>query len=415
MKYKLFVLFFVCCFANNLQASERRNIFTSLNLTTEYSGLLQEKNAQNDSLLPSLNADMAFADAIRADSNFWSIGSVFGKKESIATKLNVKVIFIDGVREEAFCRIDEKAKSHAGEWNVLIGVDVISGGSNTAHAHVQQCLDNVRDEFGYAIKNGDKVIFVPPSPFLAKPDEGDPVDTAKTDKPQPHQSESKEKDRAPKQFWGGAFVAATYNDFHGTKFGLTKLKPTGDYDLDVENADDLLGNYWGIGFNAGIGGIYLFSPHWAVNANLGISFRRGSGESNVTVKLDWKDETKKSEESDLSIEYSERQLNIDIPVTARFLVRDLLYAEAGTLFSFNVYSRNKSEITDVYGSETFRESGGLNVFEFGLLFGTGTMRRIGKGFIDFNLRFLLGITSLSDTPDSPKTWQGQFNMAYWFI
>ena len=49
-----------------------------------------------------------------------------------------------------------------------IGVDFVSGGSNTVHIHVQQCLDYVRDQLGYAIKKGDKVVFVPPKKVLDK-------------------------------------------------------------------------------------------------------------------------------------------------------------------------------------------------------------------------------------------------------
>jgi hypothetical protein len=43
------------------------------------------------------------------------------------------------------------------------------------------------------------------------------------------------------------------------------------------------------------------------------------------------------------------------------------------------------------------------------------MRNIGKSIVDFNLRFVLGVTPLNDSDDAPKTWQGQFNISYWFI
>ena len=415
MKKNFIIILLVCSLTNVLQATERRNVFPNMNMSTEFSPLLQEKIANRDSLLPSLNVDKAFADEIRRDSAFWSLGSAFEKKETIATKLNVKVVFIDGVREEPFCTMDSSLKSHAGEWNVRIGIDVVSGGSNIAHAHVQQCLDKVRDELGYAVRNGEKIVFIPPNSFLAKNEDNNLVGDSVDKKPQDTALENKEQEQLRKHFWGGAFAAVTYNDFYGTEFGLTGLKSTKEYNLKTENADDLLGNYWGIGFNLGFGGIYMFTPRWAVNADLGFAFRRGSGESKFTVELDWKDESQKSEESDLSIEYSERQFNIDIPITLRFMVPDLMYVEAGPLMSFNVYSKNKSTITDVYGSKTYRDSDGLNVFEFGLVFGSGMMRHVGNGIIDLNLRFLLGITPLCDAPDSPKTWQGQFNIAYWFI
>lgn len=224
-----------------------------------------------------------------------------------------------------------------------------------------------------------------------------------------------EPESASKRFWLGAIVGATYNDFWDTKFGFASLKSVDGYTLKVSGDEDLLGNYWGAGVNAGVGALFLVSPYFGLNADLLVAFRRGSGKSDVTVKLYWDDESQQPEKSDLNIEYSERQLNIDIPLALRLIVPDVLYAEAGPLMSFNLYSRNKSEVEDIYGSQTYRESGGLSVFEFGLVFGAGTMRHVGKGILDFNLRFVLGITPLSDADDSPKTWQGQFNIGYWFL
>ena len=145
-----------------------RNGFHNMTVTTEYSALLQEKNARNDSLLPALDGDKAFAEVLRQNPNFWSLGGALDNEASLVTKLNAKVIFIDGIREEPYCEIDKSAGSSAGEWNVRIGVDFVSGGSNTVHIHVQQCLDYVRDQLGYAIKKGDKVVVVPPKEVLDK-------------------------------------------------------------------------------------------------------------------------------------------------------------------------------------------------------------------------------------------------------
>ena len=145
-----------------------RNGFHNMTVTTEYSALLQEKNARNDSLLPALDGDKAFAEVLRQNPNFWSLGGALDNEASLVTKLNAKVIFIDGIREEPYCEIDKSTGSSAGEWNVRIGVDFVSGGSNTVHIHVQQCLDYVRDQLGYAIKKGDKVVVVPPKEVLDK-------------------------------------------------------------------------------------------------------------------------------------------------------------------------------------------------------------------------------------------------------
>ena len=174
MKFSALVFAFFCIsFAGVSLAApgipvSARNGFSNMNVTTEYSELLKEKNARNDSLLPALDGDKAFAEVLRLNPNFWSLGGALDKEGSLVTKLNAKVVFIDGIREEPYCEIIKNSGNSAGEWNVRIGVDFVSGGSNTVHIHVQQCLDYVRDELGYAVKKGDKVIVVPPKKVLDK-------------------------------------------------------------------------------------------------------------------------------------------------------------------------------------------------------------------------------------------------------
>ena len=129
-------------------APAARNGFNNMNVTTEYSELLKEKNARNDSLLPALDGDKAFAEVLRLNPNFWSLGSAMEKEGSLVTKLNAQIVFIDGIREDPFCELLKGSKSDASTWNVRIGVDFVSGGSNTVHIHVQQCLDYVRDQLG---------------------------------------------------------------------------------------------------------------------------------------------------------------------------------------------------------------------------------------------------------------------------
>jgi hypothetical protein len=218
-----------------------------------------------------------------------------------------------------------------------------------------------------------------------------------------------------KRFWAGAFVAATYNDFYGTKFGFGNLKSGDDYSLRVDGTDDILGNYWGVGANVGISGLYLFNPMLALHADLGIASRRGSGKSDVSVKLFWNDGSRQPEKSDLEMEYYVRQINIDIPLALRVMLPSKVYAEAGPMMSFNLYSKTKFSVTDIYGTQEFREHDCFNTFEFAIVSGVGVMRPIGKSMLDVGLRFVVGVTPLSDADDSPKTWQWQFNVAYWFI
>lgn len=142
------------------------SLFNNPDITTEYSVLLQEKNARNDSLLPALDGDKAFSELLRQNPNFWSLERLDQEGEML-TKLKAKIIYIDGIREEAYCKLD-KNTSQAGEWNLEIGVDFVSAASNTVGIHVQQCLNMVRDELGYLVKKDDKIIAVPPRKVIEK-------------------------------------------------------------------------------------------------------------------------------------------------------------------------------------------------------------------------------------------------------
>ena len=147
-------------------SSPSHSLFENPDITTEYSALLQEKNARNDSLLPALDGDKAFAELLRQNPNFWSLERL-DKEGEMLTKLKAKIVYIDGIREEAYCKLDKNA-SQAGEWHLEIGVDCVSAASNTVGIHVQQCLNLVRDELGYLVKKGDKIIAVPPKKVMEK-------------------------------------------------------------------------------------------------------------------------------------------------------------------------------------------------------------------------------------------------------
>ena len=224
-----------------------------------------------------------------------------------------------------------------------------------------------------------------------------------------------EKDSPQKWIWGGAFIAGTYNDVYGSSFGLDNLDSENGYTLEVVGADGLAGNFWGLGFNAGVSGLFLFNTHFAVRTDVGVAFRRGSGKSDMTVKLYWDDESKQPEKSDLELDYDMLQLNIDVPIAFRLIFPAMVYFEAGPMVSFNLYSNTECEVTDIYGTESFDSSGDFNVFELDMFAGIGVMRYVGKSILDFNLRLVMGLTPLNDANDSPKTWQGQFSVGYWFI
>ncbi len=153
-------------FAPLFAVAGTHSLFHNPDISTEYSPLLQEKNARNDSLLPALDGDKALAELLRKNPSFWSLERL-DKEGEMLTRLKAKIVYIDGIREEAYCKLD-KETSKAGEWNLEIGVDFVSAASNTVGIHVQQCLNMVRDELGYLVKKGDKVIEVPPRKVMEK-------------------------------------------------------------------------------------------------------------------------------------------------------------------------------------------------------------------------------------------------------
>jgi hypothetical protein len=218
-----------------------------------------------------------------------------------------------------------------------------------------------------------------------------------------------------KQFWGGTTAGLIYNDFHSTHFGLKNIKHKGDYKITVNGSDDLLNSFWGIGFRVGMSGLYIPSPYFSLHGDLALALRQGTGKTNLSVILAWPDAERAKQKSDLKIEYSATQLNIDMPILARVSIPNAMYFEAGPMVSFNVYSKSKAEITDIFGTETYEENGDLSVAEFDIVTGVGVTQSIGKSMIDFDLRFVIGLTRISDGKDSPKTWQGQLNVTYWFL
>ena len=226
---------------------------------------------------------------------------------------------------------------------------------------------------------------------------------------------AKTEQNKSKRIWGGVTVGVTYNDFLDTKFGLNNIPQGEDYSVTVEGADKLLNNFWGIGFRAGFGFMFITNDFFSLRGDMNIALRQGTGKANASAILSWDDEDYDDEKNDLKIEYSATQLNIDIPILARVSIPSAIYFEAGPMLSFNVYSKSKSTIKEYHGSKTFEEKGGLKAFEFDLATGIGVSRNIGKSMLDFDLRLVIGMTRISDSKDSPKTWQGQLNITYWFL
>ncbi|MDR1760556.1 MAG: hypothetical protein LBR60_08540 [Fibrobacter sp.] len=163
MKHIL-ILFLACC---AVCMADTRSAFQNIEIKSSYSELLREKNARNDSLLPALDGDKAFAELTRTMPDLWSLEQPADGGE-ILTRLNVQIIYIDGIREESFCLLDKDASNSSVEWHLSLGVDFVSAGSNVVGIHVQQCLNMVRDELGYVVRKDGKVVMVPAKKVLDK-------------------------------------------------------------------------------------------------------------------------------------------------------------------------------------------------------------------------------------------------------
>lgn len=257
---------------------------------------------------------------------------------------------------------------------------------------------------------GEQFVFTPTDNSAAAPAAA-PVEQQPAFENQPFAATPAKK----KRFHAGVFAAATYNDFYGTKFGLDKLGGGNDYTLKTSGADDLAGNFWGIGYNAGLSVMYMFKDYVGLHLEVGGAYRWATGESDVSVILTWKDASLPKERADLSIDYYVKQLRVDAPLLARFALPNVAYLEVGPMASFSIYSKDRAIVEDDYGKSAFRNHDVSDLFELDAAVGLGTTKNIGSKMLDMSLRFVMGITPLNDGDDAPKTWQGQFNVTFWFI
>jgi len=158
------VVFFILLFSAFLFAAPPRILFNNPDIQTDYSPLMREKNARTDSLLPALNGDMALKELFAANPNLWGIENL-RKEKKLNTKLHVNIIYVDGIREEAYC--DFSKTTDAENWVLTIGIDFVSGSSNTAGIHIRQCIELVKDSIGYAMQDSTgKNLVIPPKKIL---------------------------------------------------------------------------------------------------------------------------------------------------------------------------------------------------------------------------------------------------------
>jgi len=219
-----------------------------------------------------------------------------------------------------------------------------------------------------------------------------------------------------KTLFGGLFASLTYNDFYDTRLGLGSLEGRADgYVIKTTGAGDLMGNFWGMGFNAGLSLLYMPYEQFGVHVEAGCAYRWARGESDVAVIVEWDNQSRPPEKSDIGIDYYVRQFRIDLPVMARFSVPNVIYVEGGPMASFALYSKSRILMDDDFGHLEFREHEVSDVFELDGALGVGTTRYFGRKAVDMGLRLVMGITPLNGADDAPRTLQGQFNLTLWFM
>lgn len=219
-----------------------------------------------------------------------------------------------------------------------------------------------------------------------------------------------------KKSYLGISAAVTYNDFYGSDFGFNDIETRNqEYSVEVSGEDGLMGNYWGVGFNAGIGVLYMFCPVLGVRADLQLAYRRGNGKSDFDVFLKWNDSSKMTERSHVQVEYEFNQINLDIPVVARMLFAKTFFVDYGPMASLNFRSKVKTTLDDGSKKLTNSVDDFCNRFEMDAVVGLGLMRQIGGSYIETSARFVAGLTPLNDDGDSPKTLQGQFLVTMWIL
>ena len=215
-------------------------------------------------------------------------------------------------------------------------------------------------------------------------------------------------------FSWGVYGAVTYNDVYGMAVNF-KGEETKEYSVRIKGDDDLMGNFWGVGFNGGLGLLYDFNPMLSLHLELGMAYRYATGKSEFSAELQWADESKNPEMGGFGVTMDFFQLRLELPIMARVRVNPV-YFEVGFLSSVCFKSSFESVVEYEDEESPYKLNGFADAFETGLIAALGTSRKIGIGTLDFSLRFFWALLPLGDFADSePRTMQGQLNVTYWFM
>lgn len=136
--------------------------FANLKVETETSMELKNKVA-NDTLLPDFDGDALLKTLELSQPDLWNLKGL-PNFDKLATDLDVKVVFVEGILEEAYCKILPAGLDSLGYpkvWRLEMGIDFISGGSSVVGDHIRFCLDAAREKLGVTIMQEDSVVWLP--------------------------------------------------------------------------------------------------------------------------------------------------------------------------------------------------------------------------------------------------------------
>ncbi|MDB9743993.1 hypothetical protein OAA91_00535, partial [Fibrobacterales bacterium] len=136
--------------------------FANLKLETETSMELKNK-ISGDSLLPDFDGDGLLKTLELAQPDLWNLKGL-PNFDKLATGLDVKVVFVEGIIEEAYCKILPAGLDSLGYpkvWKLEMGIDFVSGGSSVVGDHIRFCLDAAREKLGVTIVQKDSVVWLP--------------------------------------------------------------------------------------------------------------------------------------------------------------------------------------------------------------------------------------------------------------
>jgi hypothetical protein len=179
----------------------------------------------------------------------------------------------------------------------------------------------------------------------------------------------------------------------GPKAGLNLANLSGD---DVENTDSKTG------FAGGVFFMYQFSKMFAIQP-----------EAYYTMK----GATQKETIEDISIDITYTLDYIEVPLLFKLLIpiegssiHPAIFA--GPAIGFNTTAKVKAEAEGQSAEQDFKDN--TKSTDFGLVFGGGLGFPVGKNELGFDVRYILGLSTIDDTADEADVKNGVINFNVYF-